>query len=136
MNKVLTFAVGAAVGCSFGALAALALAPRSGAETRELATERAGAFADGARDFNAGMAYYAKGIASDARDFNVGIGATAQNAVRGAIKKGGDALKGVGGEEGNVPEDDLTAKINAARERIAERVAETADGQIIDVLGE
>ena len=42
MKKATTFVFGAALGCAFGTLAALALAPQSGAETREFVAERVG----------------------------------------------------------------------------------------------
>ena len=60
MGRITAFAFGTAIGCAFGALAALALAPRSGAQTRELMAQRAGDAFEDARDFNAGVAYYAK----------------------------------------------------------------------------
>ena len=60
MNKVSTFIMGASIGCAFGVLAALALAPRSGVETRELVAQGAGVFAEEAQDFGAGLGYYAK----------------------------------------------------------------------------
>ena len=59
--------MGASIGCAFGALAALALAPQSEAKTRVLVAERAGTFAEDAQDFGAGLGYYAQGAARDAR---------------------------------------------------------------------
>ena len=85
VNEASTFIMGASIGCAIGALAALALAPRSGAETRGLVAQGAGEFAEDAQDFGAGIGYYAQG------------------AARGVRKKGEAAIKGAG-EGGNAGE--------------------------------
>lgn len=77
MNKVSSFIVGASVGCAFGVLAALALAPRSGTETRGMVIQGAGGFVEDAQDFGAGFGYIAQGAARNAR------------------KKGEEAVKGI-----------------------------------------
>lgn len=101
MSKVSTFIMGASIGCAFGAFAALALAPQSGAETRGLVVERAGNFAEDAQDFGAGLGYYAQGAARDAR------------------KMGEEAIKGMGKPAVEEKADDeLQAKIDAVREKI------------------
>lgn len=101
MNKVSTFVMGASIGCAFGALAALALAPRTGAETRDLVVGQASVIADDAQDFGAGLGYYA------------------QNAAKGARKKGEQVFKrnSMPAEE-ETPEE-LQEKIEAVRERLA-----------------
>ena len=101
MGKVTTFIMGASIGCAVGALAALALAPKSGAETRVLVAERAGTFAEDAQDFGAGLGYYAQG------------------AVRDARKMGENAVKGIGKPEEEETVDELKAKIAAVREKLA-----------------
>ena len=105
MNKISTFIMGASIGCAFGALAALALAPRSGAETRGLVAQGAGEFAENAQDFGAGLGYYAQGVARDVRE------------------KGEAAIKGAGKPAEDEAADELKAKIAAAREKIAEAEA-------------
>ena len=102
MNKVCTFIMGASIGCAFGALAALALAPRSGAETRGLVAQSAGAFAEDAQDFGAGLGYYAKGALRDAR------------------KKGEEGMEAIDGPADDKAVDELKAKIAEAREKLAE----------------
>ena len=101
MNKVSTFIMGASLGCAFGALAALALAPRSGAETRGLVAQSAGTFADDAQDFGAGLGYYAQGAARDVR------------------KMGEAAIKGTGKPAEEEAINELQAKIDAVRARLA-----------------
>ena len=101
MNKISTFIMGASIGCAFGALAALALAPQSGAETRGLVAERAGSFAEDAQDFGAGVGYYAQGAAKDVR------------------KKGEAVIKGNGKVEEGETVEELQAKIAAVREKLA-----------------
>ena len=101
MNKVSTFIMGASIGCAFGALAALALAPQSGAETRGLVAERAGSFAEDAQDFGAGLGYYAQGAANDVR------------------KKGENVIKGKGKPAEDETVDELQEKIAAVREKLA-----------------
>lgn len=106
MNKVLTFATGAAFGCAVGALAALALAPHTGEEMRGLAAERAG------------------GLAEDASDLGAGVASYARDMVRGVKGKGSEVLNNVRGNSGAAESDELREKIEAARERIAKQVAE------------
>ena len=101
MNKVSTFIMGASIGCLIGALAALALAPQSGAETRGLVAQGASAFAEDAQDFGAGLGYYAKGAARDVRE------------------RGEAAIKGVGKPAQDEAADELKAKIAAVREKLA-----------------
>ena len=101
MNKVSTFIMGASIGCAFGALAALALAPQSGAETRGLVAERAGSFAEDAQDVGAGLGYYAQGAAKDVR------------------KIGADAFKSKGKPAEAETVDELQDKIAAVREKLA-----------------
>lgn len=105
MNKVSTFIMGASIGCAFGALAALAFAPRTGSETRGLVVERAGSFAEDAQDFGAGLGYYAQGAARDAR------------------KMGEEAIKGINKPAEEETIEDLQAKIAAVREKLAANVA-------------
>ena len=101
MSKVSTFIVGASIGCTFGVLAALALAPRSGMETRGMVAQCAGAFAEDAQDFGAGFGYIAQGAARNAR------------------QKGEEAVKGVRKSEEEETIDELKVKIAAVRERLA-----------------
>ena len=108
MNKVTTFILGASIGCAFGALAALALAPRSGAEMRGLVAQGAGSFAEDAQDFGAGLGYYAKGAARDVR------------------KKGEAAIKGASKPAQDEAADELQAKIAAVREKLAANAPEGA----------
>ena len=108
MNKVTSFIVGASIGCAFGALAALALAPQSGAETRVLVAERAGNFAEDAQDFGAGLGYYAQGAVRDARKF------------------GEEAIKGISNPAQDEAEDELQAKVDAVREKILATASENA----------
>ncbi len=126
MNKASTFAVGAAFGCAFGALAALALAPQSGAQTREMAAERVGTLAEDAYDFNVGLASYAKNATSDAHDFHVGAVAYAKQAVRKATNKRAEVGQGAAEGQTQLSADELRAKIDEARERIAAQVVESA----------
>ena len=105
MNKVSTFIMGASIGCAFGVLAALALAPRSGAETRGLVAQGAGAFAEDAQDFGAGLGYYAQGAVRDVRE------------------KGEAVIKGAGKPAEDETADELKAKIAAVREKLAEEKA-------------
>ena len=105
MNKISTFVMGASIGCAFGALAALALAPRSGAEMRGLVVQGAGELAEDAQDFGTGLGYYAQGAARDVR------------------KKGEKAIKGIGKPAEEETADELKAKIAAVREKLAENSA-------------
>ena len=127
MNKVSTFAVGAAFGCAFGALAALALAPQSGTQTREMAAERVGAFAEDAQDFNAGLMTYVKSAAGDADDLRVGAASAAKQAVRKAMNRGAAAGQETSQEAVQPAADELRAKIEEARERIAALAAEDVE---------
>ena len=102
MNKLTSFIMGASIGCAFGAIAALALAPRSGVETRCLVVERAGAFAEDAQDFGTGLGYYAQGASKDARK-------KCEAAIKGNAKPA---------DEGTA--DELQAKVSSVREKIAE----------------
>lgn len=60
MVRLNAFVLGAAIGCVAGVLAALALAPQSGRQTREFVVDRVGGVVEDARDFNAGVAAYAR----------------------------------------------------------------------------
>ena len=108
MDKISSFIMGASIGCAFGTLAALALAPRSGAETRELVAQGAGEFAEDAQDFGAGLGYIAQG------------------ALRNARKKGEEAMKVAAKPAGNETSDELQAKIDAVREKIIANATEGA----------
>lgn len=65
MNKVSTFVMGAAIGCAVGSLAALALAPKSGAETLGSVAERAGSLGSGIVNFAQEKIKGTSGSASD-----------------------------------------------------------------------
>ena len=105
MSKISTFIMGASIGCALGAIAALALTPRSGAETRGLVAQGAGEFAENAQDFGAGLGYYAQG------------------AVRDVRKKSEAAIKDAGKPVEDEAADELKAKIAAVREKLAKNEA-------------
>lgn len=101
MNKISAFIVGASVGCAFGVLAALALAPQSGAETRGMVAQGAGAFAEDAQDFGAGFGYIAQG------------------GVRNVRQKGEEAIKGIRKPAEEIAADELEAKPAEESEELA-----------------
>ena len=104
MNKITAFAFGAAIGCAIGALAALALAPRTGAETRELVAEQAEKLSEGAKNFGTEASYYRDDI------------------VRNVKSASDELLQNIKGEL-PMGEEELRAKIEEARDRIAARMA-------------
>lgn len=61
MDKLNAFVIGASLGCAFGAILALALAPRTGQEMREIVTGHATNLAEDTRDFNTGAAAILRG---------------------------------------------------------------------------
>ena len=101
MSKITTFVVGASIGCAFGVLAALVLAPQSGAETRGMVAQGAGAFAEDAQDFGAGFGYIAQG------------------GVRNARQKGAEAIKSIRKPAEEIAADELDAKPAEESEKLA-----------------
>lgn len=112
MGRFTAFVLGGAI----GAAAALAFAPYTGEKTRALVAEKANA------------------LAGEAKDFGAGFPESAQEAYKAARDKGGsfvkDAqskVKDVAGQANDTDPDELRAKIEAARQRIAAQVMENAE---------
>ena len=93
MGKGSSFVIGSAVGATVGVLAALMLSPNSGEKNRELVAEKAGYYSEQGADIF-------------------------RNAASNIREKINPAE-----ETGTPTADDIRAKINEARDRIAEQVA-------------
>ena len=65
-------------------------------------------------------------FAEDAQDFGAGLGYIAQGAVRNARKKGEEAMKGAAKPAEEEAADELAAKIDAIREKIIANATEGA----------
>lgn len=101
MNKGTTFLIGLLGGACVGALAAVALTPRTGAETRFAWARKAGS------------------IAGEAEAFAGDVPANVKKAVQGVRSKGGS--------QADTTSDELRAKIEEARQRIAAEAAKKAE---------
>ena len=119
MPKIGPFVAGGLV----GAVAALLYAPRTGAQTRALISEKVNAVWGEASDFaeSAGVnpASVFQGVADTAQDFAQNM----QNKVAGATT----VEESVVDAPVEADNDDLREKIEAARERIAARVVKNAE---------
>ena len=112
MGKITWFLVGGLIGAG----AALALTPKTGEETRSFVTEKATALAGEAKDFGAGLPGSATDALKSARD----QGASLLQNVPGQGQKAAAAAD-------DADADELRAKIEAARQRIAAQVMENAE---------
>ena len=101
------------LGGAIDAAAALALAPKTGEQTRAFVAEKANA------------------IAGEAKDFGAGLPGSAQDVYKAARERGEAFLKDAQGVAGGVANDtdadELREKIEAARQRIAAQVMENAE---------
>ena len=117
MGRISSFITGAAIGVA----AALLLAPRSGEEVRALVAEKANAFAGEAKDFGAGIPSTAQDVVNTARSKVTGTPVQAKGAAAASKSAPTDS-------------DELRAKIEAARKRIAAQVMENAEqNKAVDV---
>jgi len=128
MGKISSFITGAAIGVA----AALLLAPKTGEQTRALVTEKANSIMGEAKDFGAGMPGTAQDVIKSAKE-------KGSELVKSATGAGQDLVSGIKGSDDAAsaePDDELRAKIEAARQRIAAQVAENAEASAaVDVAG-
>ena len=128
MGKISSFITGAAIGVA----AALLLAPKTGEQTRALVTEKANSIVGEAKDFGAGMPGTAQDVIKSAKE-------KGSELVKSATGAGQDLVSGIKGSDDAAsaePDDELRAKIEAARQRIAAQVAENAEASTaVDVAG-
>ena len=128
MGKISSFITGAAIGVA----AALLLAPKTGEQTRALVTEKANSIVGEAKDFGAGMPGTAQDVIKSAKE-------KGSEFVKSATGAGQDLVSGIKGSDDAAsaePDDELRAKIEAARQRIAAQVAENAEASAaVDVAG-
>ena len=107
MGKFTWFLVGGVLGAG----AALALTPKTGEEARAFVAEKATA------------------LAGEAKDFGAGLPGSAQDAFKSVTGQGGSLAQGDAQKAGasDADADELRAKIEAARQRIAAQVMENAE---------
>lgn len=115
MSKFGCFASGVVVGALGGGIAALLLTPKTGEENRAL------------------VADYATNIANNAQSYSDQVAASFQDGIKQASTVGGNFVGNVkstvenAGTQFNDRNDELRAKIEAARDRIAQQVKKNAE---------
>ena len=126
-GRIGAFLLGAAV----GAVATLFVAPRSGAETRSIVSERVGAAWNGAQDLGAQTGVQAQqvyqNVATRGQDFAQSAAARGQNFVQNAVasvQKAAGSVRTTARQA--IDSDELREKIEAARQRIASQVVSNA----------
>lgn len=119
MGKFTWFLVGGVLGAG----AALALTPKTGEEARALVAEKVNALAGEAKDFGAGFPDSAVDMYNTAREQGAAILKGAQDKTTSLV---GDVKGGVD-TASDTDADELRAKIEAARQRIAAQVMENAE---------
>ena len=121
MGKISTFLLGGVIGAGV----ALAFAPGTGEENRALVVEKANAFAGEAKDFGAGLPGTAQDVYKSARDKGESLLKDAQDKTGNLVGDASTKVKEVGSSDAD--QDELRAKIEAARQRIAAQVIENAE---------
>lgn len=121
MGKFKWFLVGGALGAG----AALALTPKTGEETRALVAEKASALAGEAKDFGANLPGSAQDAVKAAREQGAAFLQDAQSKTSGLVNDATAMAKGPAANDADA--DELRAKIEAARQRIAAQVMENAE---------
>ena len=117
MSKFGCFVNGLAIGALGGGIAALMLTPKNGQENRQL------------------VADYANNVMNTGKDFGNQAYSVFQGGVKSATEIGGgfvDSVKNaadVAGSQVSDKNDELRAKIEAARDRIAEQVKKNSEEQ-------
>ena len=117
MSKFGCFINGLAIGAIGGGIAALMLTPKNGEENRKL------------------VADYASNVMNTGKDFGDQAYSVFQGGIKSATEIGGgfvDSVKSaadVAGSQVSDKNDELRAKIEAARDRIAEQVKKSTDAQ-------
>ena len=115
MSKFGCFASGVVIGALGGGIAALLLTPKTGEENRAL------------------VADYATNIANNAQSYSDQVAASFQDGIKQASTVGGNFVDNVkstvetAGTQFNDRNDELRAKIEAARDRIAQQVKKNAE---------
>lgn len=135
MGKVAPFITGAAL----GAIAALAFSPSNGEQNRALAAEKANALVGEAKDFVAGAPDSVQEVYSSLRSQGEAFVKDAQSMADGFVADASTRVKEVAGkaEAPAAADDELRAKIEAARQRIAAQVMENAaQSKALDITAE
>lgn len=115
MSKFGCFASGVVIGALGGGIAALLLTPKTGEENRAL------------------VADYATNIANNAQSYSDQVAASFQDGIKQASTVGGNFVGNVksavetAGTQFNDRNDELRAKIEAARDRIAQQVKKNVE---------
>lgn len=126
MGRISSFFTGAAI----GTIAALLLAPKTGEQARALVAEKANAVAGEAKDFSAGIPGSVQDVVKTATTKGQEFAADASAKVKGAAGAGAAPAP-------TASDDELRAKIEAARQRIAAQVMENAEAnKAVDVAAD
>lgn len=123
MGKFKWFLIGGALGAG----AALAFTPQTGEQTRALVAEKVNALAGEAKDFGAGLPDSAVDAFNTARDQGASLLKDAQGKTTNLVGDASAAVKNVATSSSDAEADELRAKIEAARQRIASQVMENAE---------
>lgn len=126
------------VGGIVGAAAGLLLAPHSGEQTRAMVSEKANSVMGEAKDWSGGASAGAQDAYKTAQEKGASVfqdvAAKGQEFAKNAqaqanefVNATAERLKGVAAAEEEVKTDDLRAKIEAARQRIAAQVVANAE---------
>ena len=132
MGKFTWFLVGGAIGAG----AALALTPKTGEETRAFVAEKANAVVGEAKDFGAGFPDSAIDAYKSIRSQGASMLQDAQGKT-GELAAGATAAVKSAPKANDAEADELRAKIEAARQRIAAQVMENAEqSKAVDIAAE